>query len=89
MKIQNLLIERKPQYDTEYPNMLVGLVQLQGQNGKMEVKLSNSTLAEIFALIKQDVQRVAKTNASQVGHAIDEAVNEGRLEHIDEVDLNE
>ena len=89
MKIQNLLIERKPQYDAEYPNMLVGLVQLQGQNGKMEVKLSNSTISEIFSLIKQDLQRVAKQNASQVTHAIEEAENEGRLEHIEEVDLDD
>ena len=89
MKIKNLLIERKEAYDAEYPNMLVGLVQLHGQNGKMEVKLSNSTISEIFSLIKQDVQRVAKSNDSQVTYAIEEAENEGRLEHIEDLDLNE
>lgn len=76
MKVQNLLIERKPSYDIEYPNMLVGTVQIQGDQGKMEVKISNAVVSAIFALVKADVQRVANYNAAQVGFAVEEAENE-------------
>lgn len=79
MKVINLNIERKPQYDNDYPNMIVGLVQMQGEHGKMEVKLSNSVVAEIFKLVKEDVQRVADYNSSQAGHAVEEAANEAPL----------
>lgn len=79
MKVNNLVIERKASYDEDYPNMLVGLVQISGENGKMEVKLSNKVVGEIFALIKTDVQRVADYNASQATHAIDEAEAEAPL----------
>ena len=82
MKVENLIIERKPQYDSDYPNMLVGLVQMQGDHGKMEVKLSNSIVAKIFTLIKDDVQRVADYNASQADHAIEQAGSEGLLEDL-------
>lgn len=82
MKVENLIIERKPQYDSDYPNMLVGLVQMHGEHGKMEVKLSNSIVAKIFALIKSDVQRVADYNSSQADHAIEQASSEGLLEDL-------
>lgn len=76
MKVENLVIERKPAYDDAYPNMLVGLVQIQGEHGKMEVKLTNKIVAAIFALVKSDVQRTADYNAAQAGLAISEAENE-------------
>lgn len=76
MKVENLLIERKSSYDDNYPNMLVGLVQIQGEHGKMEVKLTNGVVAQIFALVKTDVQKVADYNASQATAAITEAENE-------------
>lgn len=79
MKVINLTIERKASYDQDYPNMLVGLVQMQGEHGKMEVKVSNSVVAKIFALVKDDAQRVANYNADQTGHAFDEAQNEHAL----------
>ena len=79
MKVKNLSIERKESYDSDYPSQLVGLVQIQGEHGKMEVKLSNSVISKIFALIKDDVQRVADYNASQSGHAIEEAEGEVKL----------
>jgi hypothetical protein len=76
MKVVNLVIERKPSYDSDYPNMLVGIVQIQGEHGKMEVKLSNQIVSQIFALVKDDVQRVANYNASQATYAVEEAENE-------------
>jgi hypothetical protein len=76
MKVENLIIERRASYDQDYPNMLVGLVQMKGEHGKMEVKLSNLVVSRIFELIKADVQRVADYNASQSSHAIEEAENE-------------
>jgi len=76
MKVENLIIERRESYDKDYPNMLVGLVQMKGEHGKMEVKLSNAVVAQIFALIKPDCQRVADYNSSQTGHAIEQAENE-------------
>lgn len=79
MKVQNLLIERKSSYDSEYPNQLVGIVQIIGQHGKMEVKLSNAMVSQIFGLIIDDVQRVANYNAGQATHAVSEAENEVKL----------
>lgn len=88
MKVQNVNIERKAAYDSDYPNMLVGLVQIQGEHGKMEVKLSNSVVSQIFSLIKTDVQRVADYNASQSGQAIEDAASQSvMLEDIVEQDL--
>jgi len=79
MKVENLVIERKESYAADYPNMLVGLVQIKGEHGKMEVKLSNRVVAEIFALVKADVQRVADYNASQVTGAVEDAESEQAL----------
>lgn len=42
----------------------------------MEVKLSNKTVSDIFALVRRDVERVAATNAALAGHAIEQAENE-------------
>lgn len=84
VKVENLVIERKPSYDADYPSMLVGLVQIKGEHGKIEVRLSSATVSAIFSLIKTDVQRVANYNASQVEHAVAEAESEmPLLENID------
>ena len=79
MQVKNLIIERKPSYSEEYPNQLVGLVQIQGEHGKMEVKLSSKVVACIFDIIEEDVLRVAKYNASQSGEAVQEASGELKL----------
>jgi ribosomal protein L15 len=79
MKVKNLVIERREQYDQEYPNQLVGLVQILGDHGKMEVKLSSSTIIGIFELIADDVEKVAKYNSSQAKAAVEEAGSEVRL----------
>ena len=79
MKVERLLIEKKPSYDDNYPNMLCGLVQLLGEHGKQEIKLSSSVVSAIFNIIKEDCQRVAEYNASQTSHAIEEAGSEQAL----------
>ncbi len=79
MKVENLNIRRRESYDTDYPNMLVGIVQLGGHNGKMEVKLSNATVSSIFSLIKKDVEKTAQQNSLMAGDAIDDAANEAPL----------
>ena len=79
MKIENLHIERRPSYDDDYPNMLAGVVQIIGEQGKMEVRLSNKVVSQIFGLIKSDVQRTADYNASQVSEAVENAENEAPL----------
>lgn len=79
MKLENLNIDRREAYDADYPNMLVGVVQLKGEHGKMEVKLSNKTVSEIFALVRGDVQKTADYNASQAGEAVENAENEAPL----------
>ena len=79
MKIENLHIERRPSYDDDYPNMLAGVVQIIGEQGKMEVRLSNKVVSQIFGLIKSDVQRTADYNASQVSEAVENAESEAPL----------
>lgn len=86
MKVHNLIIERKPSYSEDYPNQLVGLVQLKGEHGKQEIRLSSGTLSRIFALIKEDAQRVANYNSSNVSHAIEEASNEAPLLEATDLD---
>lgn len=83
MKVVNLVVERKPSYDSDYPNMLVGIVQIQGEHGKMEVKISNKIVSQIFSLVRDDVQRVALYNASQAASAVDEA--EGEMPLLEEI----
>ena len=79
MKVDNLKINRRASYDSEYPNQLVGIVQIHGEHGKMEVKLSNVSVGKIFAIIKEDVTRTAKYNAGQAEHAIDDVGGEIKL----------
>ena len=83
MKVENLSIERRPSYDSEYPNMLVGIVKIKGEHGSMEVKLSNNAVAQIFSVIKDDVQKIANYNAQQASEAVVDAMNEAPvLEHL-------
>lgn len=77
MRVKNLVIERKSSYDEDSP--LEGKVQMEGLNGKMEVKLTPQTIAKIFQYIKQDVERTAKYNAQQAGEAVDNAEGECKL----------
>jgi hypothetical protein len=71
MKIVALEIKKRENYDSEYPNEIVGVVQITGDTGKMEVRLFPKTVAEIFRMCKEDIQRVANYNASQAALACD------------------
>jgi len=75
MKILSLEIKKRENYDSEYPNEIVGVVQLVGATGKMEVRLFPKTIATIFRLCKADVQKVADYNAMQASDACDEAAD--------------
>lgn len=73
MKILSLEIKKRESYDNEYPNEIVGIVQIIGEIGKMEVRISPKTIAAIFRLCKIDVQMVANYNASQAAIACENA----------------
>ena len=79
MKVESLNIERRQSYDTDYPNMLIGMVCIKGEHGKMDVKLTNRCVSKIFKVIRDDVQRVADYNASQASEAVTEAEHEPEL----------
>lgn len=65
MKVVKLEIRKHDQYNDDYKDEIVGMVQIMGETGKMEVRLHPGTVAKIFRLCKDDVQRVANYNASQ------------------------
>ena len=71
MKVVKLEIRKHDQYNDDYRDEIVGMVQIMGETGKMEVRLHPSTVAQIFRLCKGDVQRVADYNASQASAACD------------------
>ena len=71
MQVVALEIKKRESYDSQYPNEIVGVVQIIGETGKMEVRLHPSTVVQMFRLCKADVQRVAKYNASQASDACD------------------
>lgn len=73
MKVVALEIKKRESYDSEYPNEIVGVVQIIGETGKMEVRLRPKTVAEIFRMCKADVQTVADYNASQASIACENA----------------
>jgi len=72
MKVVKLEIRKHDQYGDDYRDEIVGMVQIMGETGKMEVRLHPSTVAQIFRLCKADVQRVADYNASQASAACDQ-----------------
>jgi hypothetical protein len=69
MKVVALEIKKRESYE-EYANEFVGVVQIVGGTGKMEVRLSPRTVLEIFKMCVSDVQRVADYNASQATIAV-------------------
>jgi hypothetical protein len=71
MRVLSLEVKKRESYDSEYPNEIVGVVQIVGETGKMEVRLHPKTVCEIFKLCREDVQRVANYNASQAALACD------------------
>lgn len=85
MRVTSVHIERKPSYDAESPNLLVGTVHLDGENGATEVKLSSRVLVELFKIVKADCVRVANLNAMQITEAIDEAEMETPVSEAPEI----
>lgn len=80
MKVLSLEIKKRESYDSEYPNEIVGVVQITGETGKMEVRLFPKTVAAIFRLCKDDVQKVANYNASQASVACENVTDSIELQ---------
>lgn len=87
MKVQSLTVEKRPSYDDQYPNQLVGTVTLQGDLGQQVVKLSNGALSRIFAVITAEVQETARRNAEAVTRGMQDAVDEPLLLEAQTVQL--
>lgn len=79
MRVDSLSVERRPSYDSEFPNQLVGMVDLKGTNGSQKIKLSNESLSKIFKVIAEDVQRTAIENANLTRRGIADATAEPLL----------
>lgn len=86
MQIESLEVQRRPSYDSEYPNMLVGVVKLKGHLGTQEVRLSNESLSQIFATIRDDVVKTAKKNAGETSRAMSDATAEALVQNNSKVE---
>lgn len=76
MQIKSLDICRRPSYDSDYPNQLVGTVELVGPHGAMKIVLSPYALSRIFGVIAAEVQDTARANANAVRRGVEDAMNE-------------
>lgn len=76
MQIKSLDISRRPSYDSDYPNQLVGTVELVGTNGAMKIVLSPSALSRIFGVIAAEVQDTARANANATRRGMEDAIHE-------------
>lgn len=76
MQIKSLDISRRPSYDSEYPNQLVGTVELVGALGAMKIILSPGALSRIFGVIATEVQDTARANANAARRGMEDAMNE-------------
>ena len=76
MQIKSLDISRRPSYDSDFLNQLVGTVELVGPNGAMKIVLSPGALSRIFGVISAEVQDTARTNANAVRRGMEDAMNE-------------
>ena len=76
MQIKSLDICRRPSYDSDYPNQLVGTVELVGTNGAMKIVLSPSALSRIFGVIAAEVQDTARANANATRRGMEDAIHE-------------
>ena len=79
MQVNSLSVERRPSYDTDFPNQLVGTVELKGSNGTQTIRLTNAALSRIFGVITAEVQETALRNAKQVTLGMADATNEPLL----------
>ena len=76
MQIKSLEINRRPSYDSDYPNQLVGTVELVGPTGAMKIVLSPGALSRVFGVIAAEVQDTARANANAVRRGMEDAMNE-------------
>ena len=76
MQISRLTIERRPSYDSEFPNQLVGTVEFKSPTGTQTIRLSNGALSRVFGVIAAEVQQTARDNAAQVRRGVEGAMNE-------------
>lgn len=76
MQIKSLDICRRPSYDSEYPNQLIGTVELVGPHGAMKIVLSPGALSRVFGVIAAEVQDTARANANAVRRGVEDAMNE-------------
>jgi len=88
MKVIALEIRKRESFDNQYPNEIVGIVQITGETGKMEVRLRPKTVADILRMCKEDVQMVANYNASQASTACENAADTISLQ-IENKDLKQ
>ena len=79
MKIVKLEIRKRETYDSQYPGEIVGLIEMTSENGKVEVKLSNKTVAEIFSLCRNDVKEISLKNAKEAATSCDSAAHEIKM----------
>ena len=79
MKVTSLHVERRPSYDSDFPNQLVGSVKLTSSLGTQEVVLSNAALSKIFGVITAEVQETARRNAEAVRRGMADAMEEPLL----------
>lgn len=76
MQISRLTIERRPPYDSDFPNQLVGTVEFTSSTGAQAIRLSNGALSRIFGVIAAEVQQTARDNAAQIRRGVEDAMNE-------------
>ena len=79
MQVDSLEITRRPSYDSDFPNQLVGMVTIKSNLGTQQIKISNRGLARIFEVITEEVHQTASENASRVKGAMSEATHEPLL----------
>ena len=76
MQIKSLDISRRPSYDSDCPNQLVGTVELVGPNGAMKIVLSPGALSRVFGVIATEVQDTARVNANATRRCMEDAIHE-------------
>ena len=77
MIVKLLHIEKRPSYDSDFPNLLKGAVTLEGPEGSQTIMLSNKAIADIFCIITAEVHSTAQRNASAVQIGLTSAAHEG------------
>ena len=87
MKVESLEVSRRPSYDSDFPNQLVGTVRLKGPSGSLTVVLSNMALSKVFGVISAEVAKTANFQASQVSSGMENAAHEALVVESSKVEL--